>query len=100
MIKEQVSKNVKINGRFIQSVKFAAGLLKQAFIQTDFEIEKQSLEEKLITKSWVCHCCLTLARIVAIAFGNAYWQEVYKSDDDDYPEDTDKEFVRDTKGPV
>ena len=82
-------------GRCCRSLKFAKELLRHTFFKTDFEREKKSLEEKVITKSWVCHCCQTIVRLALTVTGTPYVTKVYESGD--YPENMNVDFVQDSK---
>ena len=90
----RVRKDVKEKrGRFCRSFQFAKELLRQAFFKTDFEREKKSLEEKLITKAWIIHLTVTATRVIGAASNDAYWQKAYR---EKLPEKADEDFVRST----
>ena len=67
-------------GRFCRSFIFTKELLRHTFFKTDFESEKKSLEEKLITKAWLCHCLLTTTRVIGAATKSSYWQKAYSAE--------------------
>ena len=85
-------------GRCCRSVKFAKELLRHTFFKTDFDSEKKSLEEKLITKSWVCHCILSALRLVFTISTTPYYKTVYKPEN--LHEEIDVDFVQDSKDTV
>ena len=93
------SKNEKEQrGRFCRGPVFAKELLRHTFFKTDFESEKRSLEEKLITKAWLVHCFMNVTRIVGFATNTSYWQKAY--DVDKFPEGVDEAFVDRTQSTV
>ena len=85
-------------GRFCRGLVFAKELLRHTFFKTDFESEKRSLEEKLLTKGWIWHCFMSLTRIISFATGTAYWQKAYEVDK--FPEGVDEAFVDKTQSTV
>ena len=70
----RIRKDVKEKrGRFCRSFQFAKELLRHAFLKTDFESEKKSLEEKLITKAWIIHLIVTATRVIGAISETSYW---------------------------
>ena len=88
----------KDQGRCCLSLKFTKELLRDTFFKTDFEGEKKSLEEKLLAKSWVCHCFHTMSRLALTASGTPYHKTAYEAEK--FPEKTNEDFVQDSKATV
>ena len=85
-------------GRFCSTLVFAKELLGHTFFKTDFESEKKSMEEKLITKAWLLHWFITLTRIAGAVTETSYWQRAYRVDK--FPEKVDVEFVKNSQSVV
>ena len=95
-IRKRVAK--KEQGRCCRSLKFTKELLRDTFFKTDFDGEKKSLEEKLLTKSWVCHCLQAATRLVLTASGTPYHKTAYEAEK--FPEKINEDFVQDSKDTV
>ena len=41
--------------------------------------EMKNIEAGLYTKSWLCHCLMTISRVIYPLMNFAYWQEGFKN---------------------